>query len=575
MTINTLVTADIYEAEKLAALPVDEWKFTRSDSGNAELFARMFRNLFRFDMRRKKWFVFDQHTFRPDDTNEAFRATKLVCDEIVKLSLKEEEKRDEILKWSIASRSRSKREAMLAIAATESSLVLSGSEWDLDPDLVGCKNGVLNLKTGEFRTGRPEDLISRKLGPAFDPSANCPRFERFMLEIFDGDIELIEYVQRQSGYSLTGHVTQQDIRIEVGVGRNGKGQKQRVGLAIAGDYGWVLPFHSLLKKDRNSSGVPNDIASLDGRRYVALSEASEGEVLNEGRVKSLTGDDQLSARYLHAEFFTFKPTFKLWLSLNDEPRITDSSVAMWDRVKKIPYHVQFGDNEGQKPRDNSLNETLMAELPGILNWFLTGAIRWYADGMAEPDVVKIATLELKNENDRLAAFVDENLVSATNATLRAGQAFRAYETWAESNGITGYDRLKSRSFGTELGKRFKRRRDRSGQFYIGVGFLTEKDSNVTDRSSILDSQTMFSGSQTLIDAPDVTDELNSGDGSDGKPEVIPSKSSHVEKPLKKPSHPLQASQPLKTSGAVNGHSRTKSWLQANPNTGELEDVVLL
>lgn len=571
---STLPTIQEWENNKTTYAHIEP-----TDTSNAELFTSMFADRFRFDMRDGKFYVFTGHTFEVDYNREAFRATKSVIDQIALTAIASPEgKREKLLRWSIQSASRSKREAMLAIAATELGIVLKGDEWNTDPNLVGCENGVLNLVTGEFRPGKPEDMINKRMGTSFDPKAACPRFEKFLVEIFNGDTDLIEYVQRQSGYSMTGHVTEHDLRIEVGGGRNGKGTKQNVMLKIAGDYGHVLPFETLVKRE-GSGGVPNDIASLDGKRYVALSEASEGAVLNEGRVKSLTGGDRLSARYLHQEFFSFTPTFKLWIGLNDEPRINDSSIAMWQRVKKLPFTQQFGSGKGMRPVDKTLEQSLADELPGILNWLVAGAMQWSTDGIGEPGIVKVATSELQRTNDRLAEFIDEMLVITDVAVVRASEAFAAYSEWADKRRLNGYDRLKSRQFSVEFAKKFHKEKDRVGTFYIGVGIsdgskpikpdsvvaqqpLTSPESNngVSSDNSDAFSHTTNEGS--------VVDDLNTGGGSCAFSEVIPNSLPHVEKTLENAPQAPQA--PQHTELLANKTSNPT--VETNLETGAKEDV---
>ncbi len=192
---------------------------------------------------------------------------------------------------------------MLALAQDFRPIADTGGGWDADPWLLGVPNGVVDLRTGELRPGRREDRITMQTAVPYDPEATCPRWKQFLVEIFADDEELIGFVQRAVGYSITGITSEQCLLVLYGTGANGKGTLTITLKFVLGDYAWNMPFSTI--EMRNRAAIPNDLAALVGRRFVMASETNDGARLNEARVKALTGCDPITARFLHAEFFTF------------------------------------------------------------------------------------------------------------------------------------------------------------------------------------------------------------------------------------------------------------------------------
>ena len=191
-------------------------------------------------------------------------------------------------------------------------------------------------------------------GPV-QPRCQAPRFTQFLDEIFNGDRELIEFVQRSVGYALTGYTTEQCFWVLCGRGANGKSTLLKAMSDAVGDYGYTAPFSTFERYQRN--GIPNDLAALAGRRFVISSETREGTKLNEGRLKSMTGGDALTARFLNQEYFTFQPMLKLFLGVNHKPTIEDLSLGWWRRVRLVEFKQTFA-------LDKTLADTLKAEAPG-------------------------------------------------------------------------------------------------------------------------------------------------------------------------------------------------------------------
>jgi putative DNA primase/helicase len=265
-----------------------------TDSGNAELFAALYRGKVLYDHQRRRWFVWRDHWWTDDSDGEVQRFAKLAARTRLRAAaqIADDHEREQQVKWAVHSESRYGLQAVLSLAQAEASLADDGAGWDGDPWLLGARNGVVDLRTGALRHGKPTDRITLNTTVAFDPLARCERWMQFLNQIFLGDAELVAFVQRAVGYSLTGATREQCLFLCHGGGANGKSTFLETIRHVAGGYGWNLPFSvfELLGRD----GIPNDVASLVGKRLVTAIETNEATRLNEARVKALTGSDTVS-----------------------------------------------------------------------------------------------------------------------------------------------------------------------------------------------------------------------------------------------------------------------------------------
>jgi putative DNA primase/helicase len=289
-----------------------------------------------------------------------------------------------------------------------------------------------------------------QVGVVFEPDATCERWSRFLDEIFDGDAELISFVHRAVGYSLSGDTSEQCLFLAYGTGSNGKGTLINTLKEILGDYGSNMPFSTIEMHQR--SAIPNDLAALVGRRLVIAAETNDGTRLNEARVKALTGCDPVTARFLHREFFTFEPVAKFWLSVNHKPVVRDDSHGFWRRIRLIPFLKTF-------PVNNTLKVELAAEMPGILAWAVRGCVEWQREGLNPPAAVLNATKAYERDSDALAMFLDEACVLNAGCEVGATTLFQHYKSWADGHGMTERERLTATMFGRKLGERFTKGAD--------------------------------------------------------------------------------------------------------------------
>jgi len=451
--------------------------FNRTDAGNGEHFARLFGNRIRFDHRRGRWLIWQDNWWRDDDT----RAVRRLAKEAARtryggaISITDLRDREAEARFAIASENRQRIDAMLAASQSEPPIADAGDRWDADPWLLGVANGILDLRTGALRPGSPADRITRHTEVPYERDARCPRWLRFLEEVFAGDDELTAFIARAVGYSLTGDTSEQCLFTCYGTGSNGKTVLLTIIRSIAGMYAVNTPFSTFEARSRTS--IPNDVAALAGARLVTASETSEDTRLNESRLKALTGGDEISARFLNHEFFTFRPVAKFWLAVNHKPRVADDSFGFWRRVRLIPFTRQF--NADADPR---LVEALAAELPGILGWAVAGAHAWQDRGLDAHAAVTSATATYRAESDPLADFIVAACVVADSLVVGASAAYRAYRSWATELGLGEREMLTSTKFGTRMKSRFASDHKNTGNVYLGVGIRAERSGHAIDVS---------------------------------------------------------------------------------------------
>ena len=352
---------------------------------------------------------------------------------------------------------------MLHLARSENPLAVAGDEWDLNPWLLGVRGGVIDLQTGVLRDGCADDFITKVAPVAFNAGADCPRWRQFLAEIFSDNPELVPYMKRVAGYILTGITVEQCFFVLHGVGANGKTTFIETLRHVLGhDFCWSMPFPSASWSDNISE---YQRAELVGRRLVVTSELSKQKELNAELVKSLTGSDRINARRVRERPFTFTPTAKFVLAVNDPPVIEDTSVGMWRRVKLIQFLQSFD------TPDMTLGDALRAEAPGILTWAVEGCLEWQRDGLQHPECVAIATAEYRQESDPFQNFIAECCLTGAHCSIGATALFEKFSSWTPDAGMS------QKAFGKRIRslQNVEIQRDRAGVNYRGLGLLAEGD----------------------------------------------------------------------------------------------------
>lgn len=437
--------------------------FHTTDMGNAQRLAAHYGENIRYCWPAKKWYVWDGQRWRPDSAGEIFTLAKETVRSIYAETAQAEDDsaRKTLAKHALRSESRNRLDALIALAQSEEGIPVQPEDLDSLPWIFNCANGTLDLRTSELYPPRRTDLLAKISPVSFDPNADCPLWIAFLDRIMDGHQALIQFLRRAIGYSLTGSTREQILFLLYGLGANGKSTFLETVEAMIGEYGQQADFSTFLVK-KNQEGPRNDIARLKGARFVAATEAEGGARLSEVVVKQLTGSDTVTARFLHQEFFEFKPEFKIWLATNHKPIIRGTDNAIWRRIKLIPFTVTIPSEE----QDRNLPAKLREELPGILTWALMGCLEWQAEGMGEPDEVKQATGEYREEMDTLGEFFDECCVIHADIEAKSADLYKAYREWSESH---SYSPMSQRALGQALTERGIGRRRGAQNVHLRVG----------------------------------------------------------------------------------------------------------
>jgi putative DNA primase/helicase len=403
-----------------------------TDLGNARRFVMQHHeNVRSILMQRSPWMIYNGQRWEIDTTGEVNRMAKTTVRSLYTEAAHatDGELRDQILKHAARSESAGKIRAIIELAATEPEVSIVPDGLDADPWLFNVANGTVDLRSGQLAAHNRADLLTRITDVEFDADARCERWDQFVLEIMNGDSELVDYLQRAVGYSLTGDTREECLFFGYGKGGNGKTKLFEVLRALCGGYSQQAEFNTFLA--RKSEGPRNDIARMRGARLITASEADGDRGFDGTVLKQLTGGDTVTARRLYEESFEFKPVHKLWLAANHKPIVKEQTEGFWRRIRLIPFEVTFE----KRQRDNELLPKLMNELPGILNWAIAGAQRWRAEGLHEPKAVRRATRSYREENDLLGEFIEAHCILDERAWSPSTELYRVFsEWWTETRG---------------------------------------------------------------------------------------------------------------------------------------------
>ncbi len=316
--------------------------------------------------------------------------------------------------------------AVVKLAQTDRRVVVPPSIWDADPFALNTPGGIVDLRTGEMRRRGDCDYVTQLTTVTPDVDGAAPVFERFMLEIFKGDAELVSFMQRALGYCLSGDRREQVLIFAHGNGANGKSTFIDLVRKLAGSYATNLPADELMasRNEKHKTGI----ASLRGRRMAVSSELEDGQFWNESLLKSLTGDETMSARFMRQDFFEFTMTHKHVIVGNFKPRLRGGDPAMARRLLLVPFEAKF---EGAA-RDKDLPAKLHAEAPAILGWMIRGAVKWYANGLLPPERVRSASAEYLAEHDDLALWADE--CCSRGGEGKASDLYANFSLWKQARG---------------------------------------------------------------------------------------------------------------------------------------------
>jgi putative DNA primase/helicase len=424
-----------------------------SEDAAALAFVDRYVDCLRFDHSAGSWYRFDGACWRKDSTKIALQWARDIAREIG------DDSRDDRARAIIGRAGFAK--GVETLARVDQRVAVTSDMWDRDQFLLGTPDGVVDLRTGELREPDPADMVSKSTAVAPAPRADCPRFIAFLHEACGGDAELVAFLQRWFGYSLTGDVREQQLVFFVGDGGNGKSVLINTIRGLMGAYSANAAMDSFVES--YGAKHPADMAALCGARLVTASETEQGRAWDEVRLKTLTGGDAITARHMRQNFFTFEPTFKLAFVGNHAPDLRSVSAAMRRRVNIVTF-----DHKPARP-DLLLEQKLRAEWPAILRWAINGAVEWQAGGLRRPAAIIAASDAYFREQDIFGRWLeDECVVEPGNELVRTPSA-SLWNSWRGYAAANGKSAGRMNEFAGMLEKRGMRPyRTNSGRGFSGV-----------------------------------------------------------------------------------------------------------
>lgn len=434
------VPAEAYEADfpsRAPVVPIRGGKAKDNETSTAAILDSDIANAKRLATRHGKdlkftpergWHVWDGRRWAVDDRGLEVQARAKDTAIAIFDEIKDAKDRDARMQHAKRSQSKSSVESMIWLARSEPGIPARLTDFDKDGWLLNVRNGTLNLRTGELRPHAREDLISNLVGVDFDFEAECDLWDAFLWRVTDRNDELYAYLRRFVGYLLVGDTSDQSLHFLYGLGANGKSVFCEVLMRLLGDYAMAASPDMIML--RRHGGIPNDIARLRGVRAALMNETAQGAKFDEAKLKDLTGGDTLTARFLHQEFFDFKPSHRIVIRGNHKPAIAGTDEGIWRRLRILPFTVQIPADE----QDRDLLRKLEGELPDILNWALRGCKEWQADGLQPPPIVTAAVNQYREESDTLGRFIGEGCEVRPLAQVKSSSFYKAFKEFCEQAG---------------------------------------------------------------------------------------------------------------------------------------------
>jgi P4 family phage/plasmid primase-like protien len=398
-----------------------------SDLGNARLLVHLTGGDLKYLPRSKSWLAWDGTRWVKDEGDVAAMGyARQVCAYLLlaAAAVGDDGTRRVATKWAFDSQSSGRMEAMVKLARTEPSIVLTPEDLDAHPHLLNLQNGTLDTETGELRPHAKGDYLTKILPFPYDPDAGCPLWERFMAQVLP-DADVREYVEYALGHCLSGSVSEHVFFVLYGTGRNGKGVFLQTVQTVLGDYACNAASDTFMVQP--AGRIRADIARLAGVRFVAAEETNSGKAMDVGVVKWLTGGTPITAERKYEAPFEYLPQFKPWLATNHKPVIKEIADPIWERLKLIPFTVYIPRDQ----RDTRLPEKLAAEAPGIFARLVRACAVWRDKGLSalEPEAVRSATVAYRDEQDTISQFLRETCdVEPGGSVLRSAMT-EAFGEW--------------------------------------------------------------------------------------------------------------------------------------------------
>ena len=433
-----------------------------NDTGNAQRLIERFGDILRFNVDNGRWVLWNSKYWQTDIYNNVKNFAEIIAEEFKQQAMLTDYSENRKMIYRNVKRilSSSGKMAMLKEAEHISGIPITNADFDIDPHLLNCEDGVIDLRTGTVYAHDKKTMLS-KMAPYQIVEEEPKRWLKFLDEIFEGDQDIIDYMHKVVGYGLTAETKEQAMFILVGDGANGKSLFLEIMNMIAGSYGANSNVEILLEKRNNTQNL-GDVARLNKIRNVVTDETKIGDKLNESAIKTMTsGIGKIVARFLYGNEFEFTPVFKIFMATNHKPVIRGTDHGIWRRLKLIPFNRVFEKHE----QDKELITKLKLEIDGIFTWAVKGAKKWYAEGLREPAILDDTIREYRTEMDIIQQWVDENCDLDKGFRAPSKDLFENFTQYATMNKEF---QMSQTLFGRNMAKKFQKRRIGGAMYYEGL-----------------------------------------------------------------------------------------------------------
>jgi putative DNA primase/helicase len=399
--------------------------FQDNEAGDAKLFKRFFKEKYLYDAFEKEWYVWNGAYWEKDRKKLRFEDIGKIADTYQILGIEDEKLQKDLKKRIFSLKTRKRSNDVLEMTTHGINGLTFTGDWDSTPYILPCINGIIDLRTGKVMSNSPSFFIRNVCPTAYDAGAMCPLFMLFLEDIMLGHQEMIDFLKRLMGYILLGTPKEHRFIILWGEnGRNGKGSLCRIIQKILGPFAKTFsPEMVLLQKNPLPSGNPRaDLMNLHGTRFAIFSEINKKRALDPSQIKNLSGGDVIAARPLFSnEVRNFTPSHTLIIQTNYKPEAPAEDNALWRRALLIPFPAEFVSvpiKPNQKILDTNLEEKLLTEMSGILNWMVEGAIEYQKKGLCIPQKVMDAIDSYRDENNGIEAFIKARCEKIVECSVR-------------------------------------------------------------------------------------------------------------------------------------------------------------
>lgn len=411
-----------------------------TDSGNAARFVQDHTGKVLF-CPGINWLQYDGKRWCPAGNQITKFAKKTVEKMWAEVGRAPESKREKMSAHALKSQSAQSVQNMVKLAECE--MPIEVDALDADPWLLNCLNGTIDLRTGELRKHSPDDRLTKLAPVRYDPDAQSDLWES-VIEHALPNKRVRDFFQRLVGYTLTG-CTGEDIFVLIhGPTRTSKGTVQEAIAAMLGDYAITAELDMLAER-KHAGGPRPELVRLRGARMVSIYETSRRLTLSASLVKTLAGNDPVTARTLYKEPIEFKPEAKIWAATNHLPKVPADDGALWERIRAIPFEVTIPEHE----RDPSIRSRLKEpeHTSAILAWAVDGCLKWQKDGLRQPDAVREAGRAYRESMDPVGRFVRECCELGAGLWVATSDLKAEYQSWSE---VEGEEMMSSESFTRKL-----------------------------------------------------------------------------------------------------------------------------